>query len=397
MMLSSRTLNSFPLVLALLVLTSAGVHAQDEQFLVLPQLAAGGLDPTISGEILVVNQGYDDAATVEVSFIASDGQPLELNSDGGAVTGLDFALAAGRSRSVPFDLDGQPTATGYARIAFPVGASVRATLILRIVSGGSLVTQIGVPAQIPGNNFTFAAKVDSASGLKTGLAVANGSFQLQNTPDPQAQGIVVDLINPDGTIRESTVLQLGQNEHQPIFLDELFNGLGDFVGSVSLSAGIDFGVIGLLQESIVLSSLSIDTGPNFAAFDFRDSIPVPLSEVEPNDTPNEAQVLTLPARIQGAISVVAEADFFQIQATAGQILTAYTVTQNSLLDSYLTLETPAQALPPQALNDQNGLLVRSDSFLRMRISADGTYLLRIEDFFFDGSLSHTYELLVRLD
>ena len=239
--------------------------------------------------------------------------------------------------------------------------------------------------------------INSGQGINTGLAFANGRFPATGTPDPRGESFIVSIIQPDAQVQGSAVLDLGLGGHTSLFLDDprLFPGLDNFKGTVSVSGGIDFGLLALRLERLILSSLAIDSGPNFGAFDFSATLPG-TAEVEPNDTAAQAQNLTLPTRIEGSLEAFAESDLFQFQAAQGDTLTVFTLTgPDSGLDSFLTLERPDGTLI--AFSDQNGLLRRNDSFIRMVMPESGTFILRVEDFFFGGGPGFTYEMAVRLE
>ncbi|MEE8587077.1 MAG: PPC domain-containing protein [Acidobacteriota bacterium] len=363
-------------------------------FIVFAQLAAGG---GFSGEIIVTNQGYQDDEAVRLDFFADDGTPLALETDLGMVAERIFSLRAGESRIIPFSLDSEVAIPGYGRLTFSSSASLRGSLLLRVIADESLQTEVGVRADIPRSSYTFPAEVDNARSINTGLALANGAFQRVNLPDPAAQGFVISLIELDGSVRGTAVLPLGLNGHTSLFLDDprLFPGLDGFRGSVSVSAGVDFGLLALRLESGLLTSVANDFGPVLGAFDIRDTTPE-IPEVEPNSSAGTAQLLTLPANVAGVIDNEFS-DLFQIAATGGQVLTVYTVTQRgvSFLDTYLAVERPDGTV--LAVNDQNELIFRNDGFLRMEIPEDGTYILRVEDFFFGEGPDFTYNLLVQLD
>ena len=363
-------------------------------FVVFAQLAAGG---GFSGEIIATNQGYQEDEAVRLDFFADDGTPLALETDAGMETERIFSLGAGESRIIPFSLDSEVAIPGYGRLTFSSNASLRGSLLLRVIANESLQSEVGVRADIPRSCYTFPAEVDNARSINTGLALANGAFQTIILPSPAAQGFVISLIELDGSLRGTAVLPVGLNGHTSLFLDDarLFPGLDGFRGSVSVSAGVDFGLLALRLESGVLTSVANDFGPVFGAFDIRDTTPE-IPEVEPNNSAGTAQLLTLPANVTGVIDSEVS-DLFQIAATRGQVLTVYTVAQRgiSMLDTYLAVERPDGTV--LAVNDQNELIFRNDGFLRMEIPEDGTYILRVEDFFFGEGVDYIYNLVVQLD
>lgn len=362
------------------------------QFAVFPQIAGGGGFFT---DFSFTNQGYGPAQGVQVSFLGNDGQPLVLSTSQGDISQLQFDLQPGATRTLATSLDSQTAIPGYAMVEFPAAASVRGTAIIRSVMDNETETQVGVAMQSATTSYTFPGEVDSSKGIRTGVALANGTFPFAFSPVPRAQEIILTLIGPDGQIVDQTLIALAESGHLSFFLDDaaIFPGLDNFNGSVSVSAGADFGVLPLRLEGRSLSSVAIDRGPVFAVFDFADQV-ADQNEVEPNDTVGNAQVLGSQAEIVGGIDVVADTDLYEIQAQAGDILTTYVLGDGDL-DAFMTLETPQGDLV--AFNDQNGLFLRNDSFMRLVIPIAGTYILRVEDFFFDGGPNFGYRLLVRIE
>ena len=364
-------------------------------YTVFPQLAAGG---GFSGEIFVVNQGYITDNAIRLDFFSGNGIPLQLTTDEGLVSEIIFELRPGESRVIPIGLDSDVAVAGFGRLTFSTASSIRGSVVLRLVSDDSLLSHIGLSAIVPLGSFSFGAHVDLSRGINTAVALANGSFQLTAHPEPSSQGCVISLIGKDGAVLRTAVLELPLNGHAALFLNDprLFPDLDQFQGSVSVSAGMNFGLLALRVESDKPISIANDEGPNLAAFEISSATPE-IPEIEPNDTIATAQTLILPAHIEGVISLENGADLFSFEARAGEILTAYTLTDRSRsrLDSYLALERDDGTL--LAFNDLNRLFRRLDAFLRMRISQDGTYLLRLEDFFLRGDLDFGYHLLVRLE
>ncbi len=364
-------------------------------YTVFPQLAAGG---GFSGEIFVVNQGYVREEAIRLDFFTGDGIPLRLTTDEGLVSKMIFELGPGESRVIPIGLDSDVATAGFGRLTFSTASSIRGSVVLRLVSGGSLLSHVGLSAIVPLNNFSFGAEVDLSRGINTALALANGSFQLIAHPKPSPQGCVISLIGQDGAVLRTAVLELPLNGHTALFLNDsrLFPDLDGFQGSVSVSAGINFGLLALRVESDRPIAIANDEGPNLAAFEISSATPE-APEVEPNDSVATAQTLTLPANIEGVVSQENGADLFSVEARAGDILTAYTLTdpRGSQLDSYLSLEREDGTL--LAFNDLNRLFRRLDAFIRIRIPRDGTYILRVEDFFLGGGSDFSYRLLVHLE
>jgi hypothetical protein len=374
------------------VFLTVHVRADDDRQAVFSQLAVGG---GFAYDFFVANQGYGMAEDVELHFFGDNGAPLVVSI--GTLSGsvAIFDLGPGQTQVFTVVRDGDITA-GYAVLTSPNNSSIRATGVIRYADNGTTVTTVGVSQQFPRTSYTFGGEIDTSRGIRTGVAIANGRFPRSGVPDPTAQGFVISLINPNGTIRDSTVLNLGEGEHIARFLNEneLFPGLDNFKGTVSVSAGVPFGLVALGLDQAILSSVSIDPGPMFSALDFSGGLGAAV-EVEPNDSAGEAQLLALPAKIRGERTNGTGDDLFRISAQAGQVLTAFALAlANSQLDAYLTVEEPDGTLVSQ--NDDSGLLGTADSFIQMVIPADGTYVIRVSDFFDRAGPDFDYELCVDL-
>ncbi|HSR53724.1 MAG TPA: hypothetical protein VLV83_23105 [Acidobacteriota bacterium] len=364
---------------------------------VFPQIAVGG---GFSGQVILTNQGYVDDSQVRIDFFGDDGQPLVVDlGEEPSASQIIFSLGAGESRRISVTLDSETALAGYARVTHSARVSVRGSYLLRVVDGsGGLQTQLGVASLVPLNNFTFPVEVDSEANINTGLAIANGSFELISSPFPTAQGFVLTLIDGQGQIAGQRVLQLDLDGHTSLFVndDRLFPEIDDFRGVLSVSAGVDFGLTALRLEEGILSTIAISEGPVFSAFDITAELQA-SAEQEPNDQVADAALLQLPARIEGAVSPAQDTDLFRFEGQAGQVLTVYTVTERgvSRLDSFLSLETPGGDF--LAFNDLNRLIRRLDSFLQVVLPEDGEYVLRVEDFALGGGPSFTYELVAALE
>ena len=114
-----------------------------------------------------------------------------------------------------------------------------------------------------------------------------------------------------------------------------------------------------------------------------------IAEREPNNTLEQAQVITFPATISGIVSGMAQIDYYKFKAAKGQdlIFDVDAFRRGSPLDSTL------------AVLDANGKeLVRSedvngfDSLILFSVPTDGDYFLQIRDFRFQGSGAHKYRI-----
>src|SRR5262245_60357217 len=110
-----------------------------------------------------------------ITFTASDGSPFNISfiDDGGNPVGggnqIGFQLSAGETRKFE-SLGAEPLNTGYATVT--ASAAVLGTaMFTQLDAAGRTVSEAGVPAAIPlGKQAIF---VDTMSGYRTGLAIAN--------------------------------------------------------------------------------------------------------------------------------------------------------------------------------------------------------------------------------
>ena len=102
-----------------------------------------------------------------------------------------------------------------------------------------------------------------------------------------------------------------------------------------------------------------------------------IKEREMNDSPADAQSLSLPAAVVGGIGKIGDSDCFKFQARAGQeiVFEVISAALNSKLDSVLTLlDENNRTLASN--NDYNG---GKDSLLAYRFKQDGEFVIRVSD------------------
>jgi len=129
-------------------------------------------------------------------------------------------------------------------------------------------------------------------------------------------------------------------------------------------------------------------------------------EAETNDTPTEAQLVTLPRILDGRIAPPGDVDVFRFKGRAGDEVVAEVQARrlNSPLDSLLRLtDATGRVL---AWNDDHeqvdgvlymdaGLLTHSaDSYLRFKLLADGEYFVQLTDSQGQGGPAYGYRLRV---
>ncbi|MFQ5738261.1 MAG: PPC domain-containing protein [Acidobacteriota bacterium] len=365
-----------------LALTASTLTAQ--RFGVFPQVAVGG---GWSFDVFVNNQATDPAPELEIRFFNDAGDPLQLDTNLGSSDRFSFSLEPGATQVINASRNSEAQA-GYGVLQAPDNSSIRATLVLRFEQGGQVTTAVGVAQQLPFINYSFAAEVDSARRVNTGLALANPLFDLL---EPSNQQFVVSLISEDGGLRNTEVISLAPGEHTSLFLDDprLFPGLDSFKGTVTVSGPLAYGLLALRLDQSILTSVAINNGPVVSPF--LPAVAV-TAEEEPNDTSSSAQALTLPALVEGKVSVSNDVDSFSFSLHQGDIFTIVVEADSlgSELDSFLVLEGPQG--DTVSVNDQSGLLGLNDSFIQLAVPADGIYIVHLDDFFFGGGQDYDYRL-----
>jgi catechol 2,3-dioxygenase-like lactoylglutathione lyase family enzyme len=127
--------------------------------------------------------------------------------------------------------------------------------------------------------------------------------------------------------------------------------------------------------------------------------PLPeCTESEPNDTPAQAQRVTLPLVINGRIDRPGDVDVFAFEGKAGDEIVADVRARrlNSPLDSALRIWGPDGTVV--GLNDDYpdpavGLIThQADSYLRLKLPADGLYQVQLVDVQGQGGEAYAYRL-----
>jgi hypothetical protein len=123
-----------------------------------------------------------------------------------------------------------------------------------------------------------------------------------------------------------------------------------------------------------------------------------IMEQEPNNSPDTAQLVTLPAIVNGRINAPGDWDVFRFEGKAGQEIVAevYARRLDSPLDSVLKL-TDAQG-QQLAFNDDHedkgsGLNTHhADSYLTAKLPVNGTYFIHLGDIQRKGGPEYAYRL-----
>lgn len=125
-----------------------------------------------------------------------------------------------------------------------------------------------------------------------------------------------------------------------------------------------------------------------------------ITETEPNDATGEAQPVTLPVIVNGRIGRPGDVDAFRFDGRAGEEVVAevYARRLNSPLDSLLRLVDATEhvvASDDDHADPEMGLLThQADSYLRFRLTQDGTYRVILLDAQQQGSGAYGYRLRI---
>jgi hypothetical protein len=117
----------------------------------------------------------------------------------------------------------------------------------------------------------------------------------------------------------------------------------------------------------------------------------PLAEdKEPNNAPDVAQAVTLPAVLSGRIEAAGDADLYRFAAKKGQqlIFNLHAARAGSGLDANLLLYDAATGRELASNNDTFG----ADPFLAFAVPADGDYAIEVRDLQYRGAGDYAYRI-----
>jgi hypothetical protein len=210
--------------------------------------------------------------------------------------------------------------------------------------------------------------------------------------------------------------------------DTLYRGRDDFVyrlsigelpfitghfplgGRVGMPATVMLTGWNLPVTNLTVDAKSVATGrvPLSVQRDGRDSNPVPFAfdtlpectEIEPNNNPGNAQLVTLPIIINGRVDPPGDADVFRFEGHASDEIVAEVQARRlgSPLDSVLAL-TDAAGRQIAANDDHEDKAAwfethHADSYIRIVLPATGTYFLRLSDTEGHGGPDYGYRLRI---
>jgi len=373
------------LVIAWFVLSGLTVPAFAQRYTVFPQFASGG---GWSSEIFLANQGLSAVTGIILSFYDGTGAPLAVNANTGSGTTLAVNLNPGATQVIQVTPD-STTIGGYIVIRYPSSvAPVTASEVFRNEQGGTVVAEVGVSQQNTDNNFSFPVEVRSPD-VFTVFAFANPTF---DSSTPSDQTLVVTLINSDGTINRTVTKFLAAGKYFSGYVTDLFPGLDNFTGSISISSPQYVAVLALRQDKQAFGAISTDSGPLMGPFAVGGTAIAPTLSTSTGNAP----LLSSPALVNG-FAASGGYEFFKFTGHQGDIATVICDTQGlgSYLDPLLYI-VKSDGQTAIAVNDQNGLYGESDSFLQIVLPADGTYYIALIDYYQSGGSNYPYRLHFRL-
>jgi hypothetical protein len=362
-----------------------------QRYVVFPRFASGG---GWTSDLSLTNQGISTVSGINISYYDINGNPLSVESSLGNGSSFNLSLSAGASRLISVTPAGA-LKEGYIVATYPsFNSPVRGNQIYRYEQGGIVQAELGVPQQEQGDHFSFPVEVHSAQGISTAVALTNPVGYNSTT-----ENLVVNLIGADGGVRDVATVELRPGQHLARYLHEaeLFPGLDNFSGSISVSGPLGAAVLAFRQDKQAFGSISTDGGPVLGPFALTGPA---VAEQEPNDTDLAAQPISGSTIVTGTIGVAADADVFYFTGRKGDIISIICDTQgtDSFLDSILAVFD--SNLNQIAYNDQNGLAPglypQDDSFIQMVLPADGRYYIALFDFYDDGGSNFTYRLHIKL-
>lgn len=376
------------LVIAWLALSASTLPVFAQRYTVFPQFASGG---GWSSEVFLANQGLSAVSGIVVSFYNGDGSLLTVDTNLGSSAALAVSLNAGATQVVRVT-PGSTTTTGYIVIRYPASVTpVTATEVFRYQPGNTVLAELGVPQQDTDNNYSFPVEVNSSAEVATVFALANPTF---DSTSPPAQTLILTLINSDGTIQRTTTKALTAGQYSAGYITDLFPGLDNFTGSVSVSSPLRVGVLALRQDKQAFGAVSTDSGSLLGPFAVSGTA---IAASGNNTSTSSAQSISSPALLTGFVGVAGAYYFFKFTGHQGDIVSTICDTQglNSYLDSVLYV-VMSDGITVIAVNDQNGLYSENDSFLQVVLPSDGTYYIVVTDYYQGGSSAYPYRLHFRL-
>ena len=190
--------------------------------IVLPQIGAG---PGLSTAIILIS-GSNAVISGSILLTGSDGNPLNLTSNGTTASRFAYQLAPNGTQELEFTSSSGELLRGYATVTLEQGPALpSATAIFRFRDGDDPISEAGVAAVAPTNRARiFVDNVDTLTGVA--LAI----------PGAPATDIEFTLLSLQGDVLQSAERNLPANGQTAIFVDEIFPDLqAGFTGLMEIS------------------------------------------------------------------------------------------------------------------------------------------------------------------
>ncbi len=211
----------------------------------IPQIGSGPLGDGSRLETSILFSNLSSLPATGSIFLHFDSE-----EEGAGADREDFSLEGFAVRSILVTGNGTPS-SGYAVIesAQPLTASA----LYRIVDGEETVLfEAGVGSSPPRHAWTGSVSLNLARGVNAGLALIN----------PSSESVLARIILREKSLTEpmKASINLRAGEHRALFLDELFDELGDgpFEGTVQVRSVQPISVVTLrTRDGRPLSSLPL--------------------------------------------------------------------------------------------------------------------------------------------
>jgi hypothetical protein len=199
-----------------------------------PHFAIGGGWET---DLTIVAQGAS-ASSGSILFVTQTGQSMTVTVDGTSVTGSqDFTLPARSSKTYKLT-GGAQTQAGWIVVSEIVSnpnskGSIGGILTFRYSSGGSVISQVGVPAsrELMDTHFPY----DNTGGNLTALAVSSVS----------ANTLQINRYNAQGALQDQQSVNIAGLNQQALYVFEMFPNSANTAGFMTISGTQPFELLAI--------------------------------------------------------------------------------------------------------------------------------------------------------
>ncbi len=116
-------------------------------------------------------------------------------------------------------------------------------------AAGAVLSEAGVGASPVSQHFSIPVLFE-AGVTNTGIALANVSGQ-------NAQDILLELVDSDGTVLSTQMRDVEGDHHEALFANQFFlelDAMGSFEGSIRVWSPVDISVVALRQQGLLLTT-----------------------------------------------------------------------------------------------------------------------------------------------